>query len=221
MKPTVSTNRSTLADEVAQRLKDEIISTEIGLGELLSVDRIATRMGVSRTPVREAFSILQHQGLLTVLPQRGSFVFRPQAQDIEALVAFRLHLELGAAQLALRTGQKAASVALSAAFHDMEQARENDDLQRYAAADTAFHQAFFDHCGNPHFKEAHDLIAGRISALRAHLSVPLRIHRTISNEEHKEILATFERGDAAAMATILTRHIEAMAGNYLRALDAI
>lgn len=76
----------------------------------------------------------------------------------------------------------------------MENAREGDDLKRYAAADTAFHQAFFDRCGNPHFKEAHDLIAGRISALRAHSSVPLRIHRTISNEEYKEIFAAFESG---------------------------
>lgn len=209
----------TLATEVADELKASIISTKISLGEMLSEERVASQMGVSRTPVREAFSILQHQGLLTVLPQRGSAVFRPNATDIEMLVDFRRHMELGAARLALRHAAAETASALAQTIEMMDRARDHDELLAYTQADDAFHASFFIHCANPHYAQAYDLISGRISALRAHLSVPLQIYRTRAYDEHLAIGRAAADGDEATLLEILDRHITAMTDNYVSALD--
>ncbi|TYC61910.1 GntR family transcriptional regulator [Rhodobacterales bacterium] len=211
----------TLAQEVADELKAAIIGTKIALGEMLSEESVATQMGVSRTPVREAFSILQHQGLLTVLPQRGSIVFRPDAHDIELLVDFRRQMELGAAKLAMRNAPAATCEALQRTIDLMDRARRDDELLAYTEADDSFHQSFFDHCGNPYYAQAYELISGRISALRAHLSVPLQIYRTRAYDEHLAMGRAFEEKDEERVLSILSDHISAMTGNYVRALSSL
>lgn len=204
--------------EVADELKASIIATDIALGEILSEERVASQMGVSRTPVREAFSILQHQGLLTILPQRGSAVFRPNAQDIEMLVDFRRHMELGAARLALRRAPAETADDLARTIELMDTARDRDELLSYTRADDAFHAAFFTHCGNPHYSQAYDLVSGRISALRAHLSIPLQIYRTRAYDEHLAMGRAVEDRDEATLLEVLERHISAMSNNYIAAL---
>lgn len=211
----------TLAMEVADELKAAIISTKIGLGEILSEERVATEMGVSRTPVREAFSILQHQGLLTVLPRRGSIVFRPDASDIEMLVDFRRQMELGAAKLAINNAPAETSSALNRIIESMGHARNNDELLAYTEADDAFHATFFEFCGNPYYGQAYELISGRISALRAHLSVPLQIYRTRAYDEHLAIGNAFEERDEEKLLIVLEQHISAMTENYVKALASL
>ncbi|WP_347268467.1 GntR family transcriptional regulator [Paracoccus sp. (in: a-proteobacteria)] len=213
--------RKTLAQEVADELKEAIISTKIALGETLSEERVATQMGVSRTPVREAFSILQHQGLLTVLPRRGSVVFRPDARDIKMLVDFRRQMELGAAKLAMQNAPEATTEALQATIERMDQARRDDKLLAYTQADDVFHRTFFDHCANPYYTQAYDLISGRISALRAHLSVPLQIYRTRAYDEHLAMGKAAAEREEDRLIAILSEHIEAMTGNYVLALASL
>ena len=72
-----------LASIAAERIRDAIIAGDLKLGEALSEDRLATTLGISRTPVREALTSLQVQGLITIHPQRGSFDFRPTRQDVK------------------------------------------------------------------------------------------------------------------------------------------
>src|SRR6185503_16160600 len=71
-----------LASLVEERLRDAIMYGALGLGEAISEDRLATMLGVSRTPVREALTALQLQGLVVIQPQRGSFVFEPTERDL-------------------------------------------------------------------------------------------------------------------------------------------
>ena len=210
-----------LAMEVADRLKHSILQCDLSLGEALSEDGIASAMGVSRTPVREALTILQLQGLINIIPQRGSYVFKPEREDIEALVEYRLSLEILASGLALERAQAATLASLKEALKEMDRARENDDSLQYAHADTTFHNAFFENCGNHYFVEAFDIASGRIAALRAHLSKPLGLHRKRTYSEHVEIIKAFERGDASAVKRLLTKHIKAMSPNYTNVLNAI
>ncbi|MFQ8434006.1 GntR family transcriptional regulator [Amaricoccus sp. W119] len=207
--------------EVAEELKAAIISTRIGLGETLSEERVASQLGVSRTPVREAFSILQHQGLLTVLPRRGSVVFRPNARDIEMLVDFRRQIELGAAKLAIRNAPAEMSKALHDVITRMEVARSEHDILAYTTCDGDFHATFFEYCDNIYYQQAHELIAGRISALRSHLSVPLRIYTTRTHDEHLEICRAVDRGNEATLLSVLEKHIAVMAENYVKALPEL
>ncbi|HYI73318.1 MAG TPA: winged helix-turn-helix domain-containing protein, partial [Skermanella sp.] len=66
-----------MALQVADRIRNAIILAEFDLGEALSEDSLAAAMGISRTPVREALRLLQTEGLVTVVPKSGTFVFNP------------------------------------------------------------------------------------------------------------------------------------------------
>jgi len=210
-----------LAAIVADRLRDAILKTELSLGEMLSEEKIANAMNVSRTPVREALTMLQLQGLINIIPQRGSFVFKPDAADLEALVQYRLMLETQAAQLAMKANPVKAAAALGRVVAAMERASENDDAAAYTEADSSFHNVFFEFCGNHYLSQAYEIAGSRIAALRAHLSQPLGMHRGRTLREHIEIAQAFERGDARTALGILEVHIANMRENYGKALIAL
>lgn len=218
MKKSPIDRPQSLAAIVAERLKDSILRRELALGEALSEEKIAAAMEVSRTPVREALTILQLQGLITIIPRRGSFVFKPDGGDLHALVEYRLQLELLASGLALERARVATHRDLMKAIRLMQKARDADDTMAYANADSLFHNAFFDHCGNHFFVEAFDIVSGRIAALRSHLSAPLGLHRKRTFQEHVEIAKAFEENDPAVLREVLTTHIAAMEPNYANAL---
>jgi DNA-binding GntR family transcriptional regulator len=208
-----------LAALVAERLKRSIFTTEIRLGEVLSEEKIAAAMKVSRTPVREALTLLQLQGLITIVPQRGSIVFRPDAEDIKALVEYRLMLEMQAAPMAMKHAPLHVVAQLDKAVAAMSVAREAEDALAYADADGLFHSAFFEHCGNHYVREGYEVCASRISALRAHLSRPLEMFRNRAHNEHIEMAAAVAKDDVETVLGILRVHIVNMEGNYIRALD--
>jgi len=207
-----------LAAIVADRLKDAICKTEIGLGEVLSEEKIASAMNVSRTPVREAFTLLQAQGLINIFPQRGTIVFKPDADDIRALVQYRLMIETQAARMTLAHDPVHAQAKLTKAVATMDVAHEKGDALLYAEADNLFHSTFIDHCGNHYIREGYEICAGRIAALRAHLSGPLEMCRNQTYNEHTEMLHAFSKDDCDKVIAILREHVANMESNYVKAL---
>ena len=75
MRPLEQNRRPSLASIAAEKIREAIVTGEAGLGETLSEDRLAVSLGVSRTPVREALTALQLQGLINILPQREASSF--------------------------------------------------------------------------------------------------------------------------------------------------
>lgn len=221
MKKTPISRPKSLAATVAENLKDAILRREIALGEPLSEEKIAVAMEVSRTPVREALTILQMQGLINILPRRGSIVFKPDAEELHQLVDYRLNLELLVSRLALERAPKATHAGLKKALVMMEKARDADDTLRYAQADTNFHNTFFENAGNPFFAEAYDIASGRISALRVHLSTQLDLHRYTTFAEHVAIAEAVGERDAEKLEHLLREHIGAMEPNYSNALKLL
>lgn len=221
MKAISISRPKSLAAIVADRLRDAIMSAELSLGEMLSEEKIAAAMNVSRTPVREALTMLQLQGLITIVPQRGSFVFKPNADDLVALVQYRLMLEREAAKLAMTNNSVRTAAALNRVVAQMHKASENDDAQAYTHADNQFHTVFFENCGNHYLSQAYEIAGGRIAALRAHLSLPLEMHRGRTLVEHMEIAQAFEKGDLHTALEVLETHITNMNENYGKALAAL
>lgn len=94
-------NRQTTSEAVARHLRAEIQRGELAPGTRLRQSAVAARFGVSTTPVREAFALLQAQGLVRIDPHRGAIVFRPTAEDVTESYEIREVLEILAASLAL------------------------------------------------------------------------------------------------------------------------
>jgi DNA-binding GntR family transcriptional regulator len=208
-----------LSQKVMLRLRQAIIEGELKLGEVIAEEKLAQSFGVSRTPVREAMSLLQSQGLVVVRPQVGSFVFTPSAADIEEICTFRIIIEPKAAELAYRHDRDGAIAAMTAAVAAMEQALAARDNVGYGRADTALHDALFAHCGNHYLLESYQLVAGRLAALRTNLSAPTDIQTPTSFDEHCTLLRLFERGDFTAFETLMTSHISRSGPTYARALE--
>jgi DNA-binding GntR family transcriptional regulator len=133
--------RRNLAEEVYSALKTDIVKGKLAPGSLLSESALATRFGASRTPVREALSVLATDGLVTTLPQRGHVV--NTVTLAEALDAFRLRgiLEAEAATQAARR----INDAQIAHLRQLIEIRESDDLP---AVNREFHTGIARISGN-------------------------------------------------------------------------
>src|SRR5258708_37174119 len=80
---------------VIDQIRDLIITDKLTLAEQLSENTLAEQLGVSRTPVREAFLRLESEGLVEVRPQRGTFVFQYDATELREILELREGLEAG------------------------------------------------------------------------------------------------------------------------------
>jgi DNA-binding GntR family transcriptional regulator len=219
MLKTIDRRRS-LAFDIVEILRSAITNGELVLGEALSEESLAAKLGVSRTPVREALNMLHFQGLVTVVPQKGTFVFFPTIQDVTDLCELRATLELKAAALAMERAADATLTDLQNAVEAMSEAQAKGDTLAYARADSQFHGAFLSRCGNKCFQAAYLLVSGQISALRAHLASHVSGEPMRSFSEHEELIDRFRHGDIARVQEILTNHIMRTLENYLKAMQS-
>jgi DNA-binding GntR family transcriptional regulator len=208
-----------LSQKVMLRLRQAIIEGELKLGAVIAEEMLAQSFGVSRTPVREAMSLLQAQGLVVVKPQVGSFVFTPSAADIVELCTFRSLIEPKAAELAYRHDRDGALKVMAAAVTEMKRALATRDTLAYGSADTAFHDALFAHCGNHYLMQSYQLIAGRVAALRTNLSSPIDIQTPASFDQHRKLLQMFKDGKFGEFAELMIVHIASSGHAYARALE--
>ncbi|MCF4124444.1 GntR family transcriptional regulator [Methylobacterium sp. SyP6R] len=210
-----------LSAAVEERIRDAIVNAELAFGQALPEDGVGLAMGVSRTPMREALTRLQAQGLVVIVPKKGTFVFDPSPDDVDQLAGFRLMLESEAVRLSLAGAPAAALAGLRTAHAAMLEARRSGDARAYARADTAFHASFFKECGNGYLAKAYESIAWQVAALRAQLSVPRSHEQETSFSEHAAMIGHFEAGEADGLLEILARHILRSATVYREAIRAL
>ncbi len=208
-----------LASLVEERLRDAIMFGELGLGEAISEDRLATMLGVSRTPVREALTALQLQGLVVIQPQRGSFVFEPAQRDLAEICEYRLFVESHAMSLAASRAGRDTIAALKAAQAAMDAAEATGDLAAAARADAAFHNAFLEHCGNNLLVQAYTLVSGRVGAIRF-LARRSSGTKSYASKQHRAIIAALKSDDVAEANGILSLHIMNMQVHFAEARAA-
>lgn len=200
-----------LTTRVTEAIRRSIVDAEFKLGEALSESSLAARLGVSRTPVREALTTLQRQGLIVIRPQSGSFVFMPTEEDVAELCEFRRLIETAALRFAYVRRRVQALAQMREAITAMDVAHEADSALAYARADAAFHESIVENSANRYLIESYTLASGRVSALRSrNLSVSTPLRRR-SNAAHRAIVAAFEKGDLPEAERMLDEHVSQMA----------
>lgn len=216
LRATSATKSDSLTARVTERLRRAILDAEFQLGEALSEDKLATALGVSRTPVREALTLLQQQGLIDIQPQRGSFVFLPSTNDLSELCQYRRLIEVEALRLCHAQRHEETLAALRSASTAMESARRAKDHIASARADGAFHDALLDNCMNHYLVEAYRLASGKVAALRAHRSST--VISKDANEEHQAIIDALAANDLPTAEVTLATHILRMRERYAAAI---
>ena len=196
-----------LTTRVTEAIRQAIVDATFQLGEALSETSLAARFGVSRTPVREALSTLQRQGMIVIRPQSGSFVFMPTEEDVAELCEFRRMIETAALRFAWTRRREQALAEMQQAIAEMRVAHEADNQAEYSRADSAFHESIVANSANRYLIESYTMVSGRMWALRTYvqkLSPPLRRRSTAA---HLRIVSAFERGDLHEAERIIDEHV--------------
>ncbi|MEM6825051.1 MAG: GntR family transcriptional regulator [Pseudomonadota bacterium] len=207
-----------VADAYA-RLKDEIRTARMPPGFQATEPEIALRLGMSRTPVREALVRLEAEGLIRLIPRRGARVLPIRPEDMREIYQILTSLEPdAAASVAARCPSAADLAPLEATTAEMESALGETDLERWADADDRFHLSLLDLQGNNRLKSV--VMALFDQAHRARI-VTLRMRNlpVKSTEEHREILEHLRQGNAEAARRVFRQHRERAARELMAILE--
>lgn len=209
-----------LTETVLEHLRDRIVSGEFALGCALSERQLAEELKVSKTPVRESLVQLRSEGLVTIRPQRGAFVFTLSAREVIEICEFRYAIESAALDLAITRNREALVDDIRKIVDQMKEARAKGNLKAYLKLDTEFHAAFFRHCDNHYLKDSYDRYSGKIAALRTHLAVK-PMHTQLSFEEHQALRDVFAEGTWEEIKEILQAHIGRTKETYSESVEDI
>lgn len=202
-----------LSELVFETLKADIVSGALDMNEALSEARIAKRLDVSRTPVREAFARLELEGLVRTEPQRGTFVFQLEKQALSDICETRVCLETGALRAAFKKDAARLAAELDAITQEMAEARATSDDRRYLALDAIFHQRIIDRSENAFLNDAYQTIASKMAALRNRLGAH-PVHMAKSYREHCEMVELVENNQLDETVELLVAHIGRKEGSY-------
>ncbi|MFW2374386.1 MAG: GntR family transcriptional regulator [Gammaproteobacteria bacterium] len=181
--------------QVADRIRDQIYRHVLQPGDAIDEMALCERYGISRTPLREALKVLSSEGLIELIPHKGSFVRSMDIAELNELFPVMAVLEGLCAREAVDKCTAEDLSKLEAMHKKLEQHAANGDIDDYYEQNFIFHQAVQDLSGNPTLQR---LIGDlrKILRLARHmqLTIPGRLEASI--EEHRQILLAFRKHDA-------------------------
>jgi len=201
---------SSAADQVANALRLAILNGEFGPGQAVPQEQIAARFGVSRIPVRDAMNLLQAEGLLHIVPSKGSFVANPSPDEIREIYDIRVLLEVEALRLAFHH-HKAQS--LAGAEFWLRQFELETEPSRLGEIDREFHAALYAPAKKTKLFEL-------INSLRTltnrgyYLQMSAPSHLKPCQAAHREIFENCKKRNLRAAKDSLRRHLLA-AGSFV------
>ena len=199
--------RTNLAEQVYATLKAEINDFQLVAGDRFSEVELGNRLGVSRTPVREALFRLRNEGFLDVEPKLGWFVRPIDFDKLEHLYDLRIVLELASVQrLCARTGERPGLEALKEIWL-VPAAGRLTDARQVGANDEEFHATLVRAAGNPEMARVHWDVTERIRIIR-HLDFTRLDRIEATYVEHAKILRAVIQRKADQAQLLLKTHIE-------------
>lgn len=194
-------------DEVYFVLRDDILGLKLAPGTPLSENETAQRFGVSRTPVRESLMKLAQEGLVQVLPQRGSFVSLIDTSLVEEARFMREHLECAVIVLACSGFQDDVYRELIANLDRQRDCIGRVDLDGMFALDEDYHRLLFQGVGKSH-------TWGAMQQLTVHLNRSRRLRLFDDHnwnhlyEQHRGMAEAIAKGDSAYAQALMKEHLQ-------------
>ncbi len=204
----------TVQQVVVQRLRHLILSGQLKPGQRLVQDELAARLGVSRTPIREALQNLAHEGLVTLSSYRGASVAPFSLENLQEVYTVRSALESHATYLAAQRIRGEELAQLAGFLQAMDQAFRQKDLDGLLAAHGQFHTAIYAAAASPRLYE---LILKYLGLADVYQRMALSLGRGAKDPvvEHQDLLHTLETRDAEAAGRLMRAHLELTAAELL------
>ena len=212
--------RTARPENVYVRLKDAILTGSLRPMERITENKVAASYGLSRTPVREAFRRLETEGLIQVVPQRGSFVSRPSVEDILEIYQIRMPLECMSARLAAERIEDEQLLVLENLVSAERARTEGRNAERSLRASAEFHGVLYACTRNKRLATFLRDMQRQVHRVRVLWpSTVARLEETWM--EHAAILAALRARDGAAADRLMRQHLErAQASTLNRILPA-
>jgi DNA-binding GntR family transcriptional regulator len=204
MKRTFS--RRTLHNELVTQLRNMIVEGELGAGSRISESRLCDHFGVSRTPLREALKVLYVEGLVLLLPNKGSWVARITRKEMEEIVHVLGALTVLAGELACANIRADELARIRSLHMQMIDHYRSGDQQSYSALNHDIDDAIFEAAGNQALSETYNKLQTRLRSL--HCATPKTPpHWADAVREHEEMVAALAARDGARFASVARGHV--------------
>lgn len=198
------TGEESLAEQAYREIRRQIVTLDLAPGSLISETELQARLGLGRTPIREAIRTLASERLIDVYPRRGMFVASVDPRELAALAEVREALEPLAASLAASRRTAAEAATIDELLADIDAV--GDDMHALIELDQRVHHHVYRCAHNAVLAQACE--QQYMHALRIWF---LALERVESLEhavaEHKALLRAIRDGDAAAAAQVMRTHV--------------
>lgn len=198
--------RTVLHEQVAARLRQMLVEGDIPPGAKLNERALCEALRISRTPLREAIKMLAAEGLVELLPNRGSVAVQLDEEDVRHTFEVMAGLEALSGQLAAERIGDAEVAEIEAMHFEMLAAYTRRDLSTYYRLNAAIHRAINVAAGNPVLTSTYNQVNARLQALRFRSNQDgEKWQRAVA--EHEAMVVALKARDGATLARVLTQHL--------------
>ena len=195
-----------LRDVVFNTLREAILKGELKPGERLMELQLAAKLGVSRTPIREAIRMLEQEGLAVTVPRKGAEVAKMTEKDMEDVLQIREALDELAASRACERISEDELAELRHTMHEFEEYTKSGNLKMIAEADVRFHDIIYRATGNSKLVNMlnnlrEQMYRYRVEYLKDEKNYPILI------KEHSEIVDGLSEKDRDRVTAAMHRHV--------------
>jgi len=197
--------KKTQVEIAYEKLRMMIITEQLNGGYPVSEQQFAEQFKMSRTPIRAAFQKLSNDGLLDIIPHRGTFIKKLSTSEILHNYEIAEALEGMIVYLATSSMTERSLKELRHYMEEMDSALENESIETWIANDEEFHNLIYSHCENKMLVNQRKQIQGQIFQSRLLRSVAWSDKRA-SNSEHKQIFLAIKAGDPELARIAVQKH---------------
>ena len=203
----VRISRPTLLDEIVTRLRDLVIEGVLQPGERINESRLCERLGVSRTPLREALRFLASEGLIELVPNRGGVVRRFSPTGIRDMLVVIGALEALAGRLACKAASDIGIGAIRDLHDAMLRCFRSGERLPYFKLNQTIHTAIVALSENEALRTSHERLQSQVKRLRflGHEG-PANWSEAVA--EHETMMRALQARDGEALALALSDHME-------------
>lgn len=195
-----------LRDVVFQTLRQAIVTGEFSPGERLMEIKLANKLGVSRTPVREAIRMLELEGLVVMIPRRGAEVARITEKDLRDALEVRTAIEELSVELACARIDEEGKEKLKRACMEFKEAIDTKHVQNIVDGDVKFHDVIFELTQNERLINLAHNLREQVYRYRVEYVKDFSYH-DILVKEHYDITNAILMNDVATAKEIMRKHL--------------
>jgi DNA-binding GntR family transcriptional regulator len=207
--------KTSLVDSVATALREQIVEGNLAPGSTLQIEALAREFGVSRTPVREAFSKLETEGLLTRRAGHIATVFVPTRREVCEYYDMRLALEPLAARLAVPN----LTLAQESHLGKLVQRMDDFEAREWYRSNREFHHLLYEPANRPFLAAT---IANLVHRSDPYIHMYFATHDLLETQRgHRRILLAVAKRDADALAAAVTEHLRHVLDEIVAAIPDV